>query len=466
MPTLTVLALTDSLAEWWPALAAEAGLSPRIVAEAAAVAGARAGAPNETSTAHDAGIVLVSGAGQEDAIEPALRALSAVVGEETNVATVGTLPDHRLAVALMRAGAAAYFALPGDRELLARWVRENAERRQQALTGDDFSRREAAKYRFEGILGDSAALKAALDRVARVIPHRSVTVLLHGETGTGKELVARAIHYNGPRAAAPFVDVNCAAIPDNLLESELFGHEKGAFTGATAAKPGLFELADGGTLFLDEIGHLALPLQGKLLRALQEREVRRVGGSRSVSIDVRVIAATHVDLAAASKRGEFREDLYWRLAVVPVELPPLRQRRGDALVLARHFLARYATEYGRDGLKLGPAAEQAITSRDWPGNVRELRNAIERAVLLSPDAVLDPAFFDAGPMSPSHAEAGALPFPATLDDIEQSAARAMVAFCGGNKSEAARRLAISRTRLLRLLDGAGADAPTSDDESD
>jgi DNA-binding NtrC family response regulator len=462
MPSLTVLALTDSLAEWWPALAADAGLAARIVAEPRAVT--PAGDSPGPASAEDLGIVLVSGAGQEDAIEPALRAVGVRAGDGTHVAAVGTLPDHRLAVAVMRAGAEAYFALPGDRELLAQWVRERAERRQQAQTGDAFSRREAAKYRFDGILGDSAALKAALERVSRVIPHRNVTVLLHGETGTGKELVARAIHYNGPRAAAPFVDVNCAAIPDNLLESELFGHEKGAFTGATAAKPGLFELADGGTLFLDEIGHLALPLQGKLLRALQEREVRRVGGARSVSIDVRVIAATHVDLAAASKRGEFREDLYWRLAVVPVELPALRQRRGDALVLARHFLARYATEYGREGLRLGAGAEQAIATRDWPGNVRELRNAIERAVLLSPSDALDPAFFDAGPATPASAEAGALPFPATLDDIEQSAARAMVAFCGGNKSEAARRLAISRTRLLRLLEGAGPSTP--DDESD
>jgi DNA-binding NtrC family response regulator len=260
--------------------------------------------------------------------------------------------------------------------------------------------------------------------------------------------------------------VNCAAIPEHLLESELFGHEKGAFTGATAAKPGLFELADGGTLFLDEIGHLALPLQGKLLRALQEREVRRVGGARAVPVDVRVIAATHVDLAAAAKRGEFREDLYWRLAVVPVELPPLRQRRGDTLLLARHFLARFAAEYGRETMRLGAGAEQAIAARDWPGNVRELRNAIERAVLLSAGDALDPEHFDAGPATPSQADAGALPFPATLDSIEQAAARAMVAYCGGNKSEAARRLAISRTRLLRLLDGAGADPSTLDDDAD
>jgi DNA-binding NtrC family response regulator len=457
MSTLTVLTLTDSLAEWWPSLAADAGLAPRVVPMTAAAV-APTLAPDE--------IVVVSGAGQEDAIEPLLRTLGLRAGGHADVAAVGTLPDHRLAVALMRAGAEAYFALPADRALLAAWVRERADRRRQAATGDAFSRREAAKYSFDGVLGDSAALKAALERVGRIIPHRNVTVLLQGETGTGKELVARAIHYNGPRAAAPFVDVNCAAIPENLLESELFGHEKGAFTGASAAKPGLFELADGGTLFLDEIGHLALPLQGKLLRALQEREVRRIGGSRSVRVDVRVIAATHVDLAAASKRGEFREDLYWRLAVVPVELPPLRQRRGDSLLLARHFLARFATEYGRERLRMGVDAEQAIASRDWPGNVRELRNAIERAVLLSPADVLDPAFLDAGPATPSQADAGALPFPSTLDAIEQAAARAMVAHCGGNKSEAARRLAISRTRLLRLLDGATTGPAPLDDEVD
>ena len=445
MPHLTVLALSDSLREWWPTLAAEAGLVPRVLDDVADVDGTP-------------GIVLVSGAGREDALEPTLRALAAR-GVATDVAAVGTLPDHRLAVATMIAGAASYFALPADREQLTRWVRERAERHAQSGSGDAFARREAAKYRFDGIVGESAALRTALERVARVIPHPSVTVLLSGETGTGKELVARAIHYNGPRAKAPFVDVNCAAIPEQLLESELFGHEKGSFTGATAAKPGLVELANGGTLFLDEIGHLAAPLQGKLLRALQERVVRRVGGSRSIPVDVRVSAATHVDLAAAARRGEFREDLFWRLAVVPVELPPLRARRGDALILARHFLARFAADYGRDDVRLGPAAERALLEREWPGNVRELRNALERAVLLSTGSELDPAFFDSGPTTTTRTGAGPIPFPAALDDIEIAAARAMVEHCDGNKSEAARRLAISRTRLLRLLAGDGSPAP-------
>jgi DNA-binding NtrC family response regulator len=297
-------------------------------------------------------------------------------------------------------------------------------------------------------------LRQALDRAALVIPHATVTLLLSGETGTGKELLARAIHYNGPRRDAPFVDVNCAAIPETLLESELFGHEKGAFTDATTTKPGLFEVASGGTLFLDEIGHLPLQLQGKLLRALEERSIRRVGGTRTIPVDVRIIAATHVDLATAVSRGEFRQDLYYRLNVVPLSLPPLRDRREDILPLAREFLSRFSREYGLPQPRLTPATERALAAHPWPGNVRELRNVIERAVLLHRGEALDPS--DVAPQMATATSAEApIPFPATMAEITRAAALAMVDRCIGNKSEAARRLDISRPRLLRLLDGRG-----------
>jgi two-component system response regulator HydG len=344
-------------------------------------------------------------------------------------------------------------------------VRERGERLRARLQRSAFAAGETSKYRFEGILGESAALRSALERAARVIPRPTVTILLTGETGTGKELVARAVHYNGPRREAPFVDVNCAAIPEHLLESELFGHEKGAFTDARAAKPGLFELANGGTLFLDEVGHLALPLQGKLLRALEERTVRRVGGTRSIAIDVRVIAATHVDLAAAVRRGEFREDLYYRLNVVPIELPPLRARREDVVPLARHFLARFAAEYGLPTPALSPAAARALEARDWPGNVRELRNLMERTLLLAGADTLDVEDFEADSPPAARAADVEIPFPATLREITRAAALRTLERCGGNKSEAARRLGVSRPRLQRLLDTAGA-AGALDDSDD
>jgi DNA-binding NtrC family response regulator len=442
---LRVLALTDSFHAEWAGLAAAHGLGLVHVAEPAALEPRR-------------GVVtLVCAAGDEALLESALRQMPRDV---RHVAAVGAVPDHRLATALVRAGVDDYFALPQDLAHLTSWLRESAARIKADTDASAFADAERAKLHFDGILGESPALQAALDRAARVIPRPTVTVLITGETGTGKELLARAIHYNGPRRDAPFVDVNCAAIPEQLLESELFGHEKGAFTGAVGSKPGLMQLADGGTLFLDEIGHLALPLQGKILRALEERVMRRVGGTRAIPFDVRLIAATHVDLADAVRRGEFREDLYYRLNVVPIELPALRARQDDVVMIAKHFLARFAREYELPPLLLTPPATRALRERRWTGNVRELRNVIERAVLLATGPALDVDAV-AEPTSSAHRN-GELPFPATLADLNRAAVARMLELCGGNKTEAARRLGISRPRLHRLLTTSPAD---SDDDA-
>jgi len=434
---LRVVALTDSFHTEWPALAQAHGLALTLRDDASALE------PGPAS------ITLVAAGGEERALEPALRR----VPDETRfVAAVGADASHRLASAVVRAGADDYFALPEDLDALRSWVADAVARIQVEREAASFAEQERGGVQFTGILGASAALHAALDRARRVINRPTVTVLLTGETGTGKELLARAIHYNGPRRDAPFVDVNCAAIPENLLESELFGHEKGAFTGATGTKPGLMQLADGGTLFLDEIGHLPMPLQGKVLRALEERTIRRVGGTRSIPFDVRLVAATHVELAAAVRRGEFREDLYYRLNVMPIELPPLRARGEDIVPLAEHFLARFKREYDVPALELSAAARRALTERAWPGNVRELRNTIERAVLLADGTTLEAADMAEERSGGVSRSEGELPFPATIAEITRAAAQRMLVLCNGNKSVAARRLGVSRPRLQRLLD--------------
>jgi DNA-binding NtrC family response regulator len=365
---------------------------------------------------------------------------------------IGAAADHRIAAAALQSGARDYFALPDDLDLLRRCLERLAREAASRVEAGRFADAERRATGFEAIVGSSPALRQSLDQAARVAPLRDLTVLIGGETGTGKELLARALHYGSPRAGDPFVEVNCAAIPSNLLESELFGHERGAFTGAIAAKPGLFEIAHGGTLFLDEIGTLPLELQPKLLRALETRSIRRVGGQQSRQVDVRVVAASHVDLGLAVRQGEFREDLYYRLNVVTLVLPPLREREGDVELLARTFVERIATSYGLPVPELSQETRTALRAHRWPGNVRELRNVLERAVVLSP-----PGALRLGPLEDARgradSSAGVLPFPATLAEVVRTAAQAMLDLTGGNKSEAARRLGISRPRLQRLLDG-------------
>lgn len=405
---------------------------------------------DEPVPGNGAPLIILAGGAESDALE----LLGSLPPSSTPRIVVGALPDHRLAAAAVQRGASDYFALPDDLDVLRRSLERELRESRGRVAAERFAEEERRASGFGAIIGRSSSLRATLDQAAKVAAHRDVTVLVGGETGTGKELLARAIHYHSPRAAAPFVEINCAAIPANLLESELFGHEKGAFTGAVAAKPGLFEMAHGGTLFLDEVGHLPLELQAKLLRALESREIRRVGGQVTKRIDVRVIGATHLNLTAAVARGEFREDLFYRLNVVALTLPPLRNREEDIELLAETFVTRLATSNGLSVPPLSPDVRAALRSHSWPGNVRELRNAMERALVLSPAGTLrveELGLHRSALAEPAREDA--LPFPADLSTIIRSSVVLMLKRCGGNKSEAARRLGISRPRLQRLLEG-------------
>src|SRR5271166_1781968 len=277
-----------------------------------------------------------------------------------------------------------FSSLSGAGQVQSRWG-SRIERGEFVDSGYDRGATE-----FDGMVGSSPALRAVLNQVRMVAP-TGATVLIAGETGTGKELIARAIHVHSERRHRPFVKVNCAAIPAELLESELFGHERGAFTGALAQRIGRFEAADGGTLFLDEIGDMPLHLQTKLLRVLQEQEFERVGGSRTISVDVRIVAATNRDLKGMVEENRFRADLYYRLAVFPMTVPPLRERREDIALLTRYFVQKHARRMGRNIESIPTYALEALTNYDWPGNIRELQNVIERSVVLSNGPELDVA---------------------------------------------------------------------------
>ena len=297
------------------------------------------------------------------------------------------------------------------------------------------------------IIAQSVQMRAVLDLARQVAPE-STTVLLTGESGTGKEVVARFVHRSSPRSQGPFVAVNCAALTESLLESELFGHEKGAFTGATQSRQGRFELADGGTLFLDEIGEMGRSLQSKLLRVLQERSFERVGGTRTVTVDVRVVAATNRDLETAMREHEFREDLYYRLNVFPIEIPPLRERPQDILPLARYFVGRVSRRMGKPEKAISCQAEQLLLGNSWPGNIRELQNAIERAVIVSRAQEISPPDL---PLKSHRIDDPA--GTATLADLEKAAILSALERNHGDRQGTARDLGISlRTLQYRLKD--------------
>lgn len=358
------------------------------------------------------------------------------------------------AVEAMKAGAADYVLKPFtmaemklviNKELDVRRVREENRDLREAL---------GKRYHFENIVARSPKMQAVLAMVERVAPTNS-TVLIGGESGVGKDLIARAIHQNSRRASGPFLKINSTAIPETLLESELFGFEKGAFTGALASKPGKFELADKGTLFLDEIGDIPAPIQVKLLRVLQEREFERLGGTRTIKVDVRLLAATNRDLRAALEEGTFREDLYYRLNVVPIDIPPLREHKEDIPELVNHFLPRFSRENGREFTSITPAALKLLMEYHWPGNVRQLENTIERAVALSSGPALDAADIHLDSAVSRGSSAGSapplLPEGMTLEQWEDEMIREALRRANGNKSQAARLLGLSRNALRYRL---------------
>ncbi|MDD5351155.1 MAG: sigma-54 dependent transcriptional regulator [Chthoniobacteraceae bacterium] len=314
------------------------------------------------------------------------------------------------------------------------------------------------RYKFENIIGSSARMQQVYNLIAKVADTDS-TILIQGESGTGKELVARALHFNSRRQHHPFVAINCSALPENLLESELFGHKKGAFTGAVQDKMGLFEEAQNGTIFLDEINSMAQTLQTKLLRVLQERVIRRVGDTKSIPISVRVLAASNESLHDKILTGSFREDLYYRLAVIPIEIPPLRERLEDIPLLAQHFLHKISVQNGSPLPKIEPDALEALSNYPWPGNVRELENAVERACALCEDAVIRvddlPAQVSGQPENPAAVDGGKLPVGQTLDsfvrDLERRFIEETIRSNDGSRDRAAKMLGISMATLYRKL---------------
>jgi len=363
------------------------------------------------------------------------------------------------AIAAMKEGAYDYLPKPfrPDEVVLTLRKAEERERLRQEVVG--LKAQLATGPAERGLIVESAAMRQALELVTRVAEH-STTVLITGESGTGKEVIARAIHRASPRASKAFVGINCAAIPEALLESELFGHVRGAFTGASVDKTGLFEAANGGTILLDEIGELPLGLQAKLLRVLQESEIRRVGDQKTRRVDARVLAATARDLEAEVRAGRFREDLFYRIHVVVIELPPLRDREDDIAPLSRHFAARLAHRLGRP-LSLSDDAIAWLEQQEWPGNVRELENSIERAAVLNEKAVLDRGDFNAGP--PRHEvetgsgveDVGDGTLRSVVESAERSAIIDALKATDGNRRAAAERLGVSLRTLFYKIERYG-----------
>jgi two-component system, NtrC family, response regulator AtoC len=384
------------------------------------------------------------------------------IDERVEVILVTAVKTVRTAVAAMKLGAFDYLTKPFEEDellsLASRALERRTLEREVALLRSELAR----THDLDEIVGEHPVMEKLHGFIAQVA-RTSTTVLITGESGTGKELVARAIHRNGPRREGPFVAVNPAAIVESLIESELFGHERGAFTGAHQRKLGKFELAQGGTLFLDEIGTLRAEVQAKLLRVLQEREIERVGGTRSIKIDVRVIAATNTNLKDAVSRGTFREDLYYRLNVVPIVVPPLRERAQDVPLLAEHFLRRDTRDFNKRIEGLSPEAVAALQAYRWPGNVRELENVIERCVVLAEGPVIQLNDLPLDVLLPQQATrvraAEALPLNEATDQFERQIVLRVLERVGWNLTEAGRILAIHRNSLRVKLARWGVRAP-------
>jgi len=384
-----------------------------------------------------------------------LRALRETDGEAL-VVVMTAFPEVRTAIASIRAGAYDYLNKPFDLDDLKELVRRALETRRLRLEVTRLRISATQPADIEGLVGSAPAFLATLEVTRKIAAAGRVPVLIRGESGTGKERIAQAIHSLGPRAGGPWVALNCSALAEGLLESEMFGHERGAFTDAKTAKRGLLELADGGTLFLDEIGDLAPALQPKLLRAIETQTFRRVGGQRELRVDVRFVAATHRDLDAMVRSGAFREDLYYRLNVGSIDVPPLRARREDILPLAQRFLGEAARVMGLPEPTLAAATHALLAAYAWPGNVRELRNVMERALILSAGATIGAVHLPREVAAPSAERGNTLdPGLAPLEEVEKRHLRRVLEACGGNKTQAAKLLGISRLTLRNKVNEYG-----------
>jgi len=363
------------------------------------------------------------------------------------------------AVEAMKAGAIDFLPKPFSLDHLMTVVNKALEMRTLREENRELKQQLGRRYEFDNIIGRSPQMQDIFATILRVAPSRA-TVLLAGESGVGKDLIARAIHFHSPRADKPLVKINCTSIPENLMESELFGYEKGAFTGAQTSKPGKFEQADGGTVFLDEIGDVPAVIQVKLLRVLQEREFERLGSNKTQHIDVRVVAATNQDLRRALEEGTFREDLYYRLNVVPMEIPPLRARKEDIPYLAKHFVTKLAPESGTRVTSITEAAIDKLMQYDWPGNVRELENVIERSLVMATGEKLDAAEIRLDMTLRPRQVTGdfSLPSGMSLDQYEQEIIKQALKKADGNKSAAARLLGLTRNALRYRLTQMGIEA--------
>jgi len=389
-----------------------------------------------------------------------LRAVKAL-SPDTEVIMItghGTVED---AVAAMKEGAYDFIAKPFRRLDLERTIRKAAEKQALVLQNRALQQRLAEMEGRGQLLGTSPGMRRLLELIGQVAPS-SATVLIQGESGTGKELVANAVHAGSPRRDRSFVKVNCAALPETLLESELFGYEKGAFTGAVARKAGRFELAHGGTLLLDEIGELSLPTQAKLLRVLQEGEFERVGGTQTLRVDVRLVTATNAELAELVRQRRFREDLFYRLNVITLQIPPLRERREDIPLLAHHFLRRFAEKNGKAVSGFTEEALDLLQSHPWPGNVRELENVLERAVVLTREAMISPA--DLPESLAGGADSAArhlvISIGTPLEDVEDRLIEETLRYTKGDKTLAAKLLGIATRTIYRRLKAEPEPAPS------
>jgi two-component system response regulator HydG len=369
---------------------------------------------------------------------------------ETEVIVMTGYPSYETALEAMDEGAYDYLNKPIDLNILRAKIRKALEKQKLVRSNLDLKKQLDKRFGFEGIIGGTEAMQRVFDTLRQVSP-TNATVLILGESGTGKELVARAVHANSPRRGNHFVPLNCAALSESILESELFGYEKGAFTGALQTRKGRFEYAHGGTLFLDEIGDMPGSIQIKLLRVIEYGEVFRVGSNEPIKVDVRLIAATNKDLTVLVKEGRFREDLYYRLKVVQVEMPPLRDRLEDLPLLVQSFLSEFATAQGKKVPEITPAAMELLYDYGWPGNVRELRNCIESMVVLDKDGKIDVEDIPRYVKQPDLAEPSSSVGGVNLEEGEKDRIRKALAMCEGNREKAAKMLGIGERTLYRKI---------------